>query len=423
VAIFSRSNFMRLPLIFLTSAFYLLAWQEEPSVLSPVDLRIAAARKQLDANAKAFQVYNELAAALCRKARDRDDPALYSEAKTAVDRSLELSPGNYDASKLRAAVLLGQREFSEALKLAQEINKRVPDDIAGWALLVDANAALGNYAEAERDCQWILDLRSGNALGFEKAAGLRELFGDSEGAVEFYGEALRRTAQSDLDQRAWLLTQKARVTLAAGNSKGAAAILGEAFGLFPNSQQATLVMAEVHAANGEYAEAAALFEKCYRAVPSAKNLYRWASALEQSGQKENATAQFAAFKTKARVAIDKPYNANLELVSYYADRKNDPAEALRIATLESARRQDSATLAALAWALYQNGKFVEAKTEMDKALAVGVREASYFCHAARISAKVNNAGDTARFEKELATFSGHTCGPEQPIQAFLGAAK
>ena len=50
-------------------------------------------------------------------------------------------------------------------------------------------SALGNYTEAERDCQWILDLRRGSALGFEKAAGLRELFGDNEGAIEFYGEA------------------------------------------------------------------------------------------------------------------------------------------------------------------------------------------------------------------------------------------
>jgi len=43
--------------------------------------------------------------------------------------------------------------------------------------MVDANSALGNYSEAERDAQWILDLRRASALGFEKAADLRELFG------------------------------------------------------------------------------------------------------------------------------------------------------------------------------------------------------------------------------------------------------
>jgi tetratricopeptide (TPR) repeat protein len=348
---------------------------------------------------------------------------LYDQAKAAVDRSLELSPGNYDAVKLRVAVFLGRREFSQALKLAREINKKGPDDIAVWGLLVDANGALGNYPEAERDAQWILDLRSGSALGFEKAAGLRELFGDNDGAVEFYGEALRRTAQSDLDQRAWLLTQKARLTLASGNAKAAAEILTEAFSLFPGSQLATLVMADVHASNGEYAEVANLVETCYRAVPSSANLYRWAEALEQAGQKEKAAVQFAAFETKARGEIAKPCNANLQLISYYADRKNDPPEALRIATLESAKRPDSATLAAFAWALYQNGKFAEAKTQMDKALAVGVREADYFCHAERISAKVNNAADTARFKKELAKLGKESCAVGLPLQSSVEASK
>jgi tetratricopeptide (TPR) repeat protein len=396
---------MRLSLLFLSCASFLLAWQ------SPADPRIAAARQQMAANPKAFQTYNELAAGLCRKARDTSDITLYDQANDAVDRSLALSPGNYDAMKLRVTVLLGKHEFQQALKLAQELNHKVPDDIGNWASLADANAALGNYSEAERDAQWVLDLRRGSALGFEKAAGLRELFGDNEGAIEFYGEALSRTAQSDLDQRAWLLTQKARVTLASGNPKSASDTLAEALHLFPASQLAALVSADVQSANGNPTEAASLFEKCYHAVPSSVNLYKWATALDQAGQKEKADEQFAAFEKKARAEVSQPYNANLELIAYYTDRKTNPAEALRIATLESAKRQDCHTLAALAWALYQNGKFGDAKTEMDKALAVGIREATYLCHAALISAKVNN------------TSQPRSCTSDRPMQASLGDSK
>jgi len=407
---------MRLFVLLFSSSFLVLG-------ISPPDQRIAAARQQVDANPEAFQTYNELAFALCRKARDTSDISLYDQAATTVNRSLELSPGNYDAMKLRASVLVGKHEFSQALKLAQELNHKVPDDIGGWALLVDANSALGNYAEAERDAQWVLNLRAGNALGFEKAAGLREIFGDNEGAVEFYEEALRRTAQSDLDQRAWLLTQKARLTLAAGNPKSAAEILTQASGLFPDSQLATLVMAEIETATGNYTESAKLREKCYQSVPSSANLYHWATALEQSGQKDKAAAEFSAFESKARAQIKQPYNANLQLIAFYTEHKNDPGEALRIATLESGQRQDCITLAALAWALYQNGKFADAKTQMDKALSVGIRDAGYFCHAARISAKVNSKADAARFEKELATFGTHSCPMDQPVEASLGAAK
>jgi tetratricopeptide (TPR) repeat protein len=376
---------MRLSFLLLFCASFLLAWQQAPASVSPADQRLAAARQQVSANGKAFQTYNELAVSLCRKARDTSDVALYDQANAAVDRSLALSPGNYDAMKLRVSVLLGKHEFQKALQLAQELNRKVLDDIGGWASLVDANSALGNYSEAERDAQWVLNLRRGSALGFEKAAGLRELFGDNQGAIEFYGEALSRTAQSDLDQCAWLLTQKARVTLASGDAKSAGQILTQAFSLFPGSQFAALVMADVQSANGDYAGAAGLFEKCYRAVPSSANLYRWAVALEQAGQKDKASEQFAAFEKKARSEISQPYNANLELIAYYTERKSDPAEALRIATLESAKRQDCRTLASLAWALYQNGKFAEAKVAMDKALSVGIQEASYSKHAALIA--------------------------------------
>jgi len=64
---------------------------------------------------------------------------------------------------------------------------------------------------------------------------------------------------------------------------------------------------------------------------------------------------------------------------------------LRIATLESAQRQDCATLAALAWADYQNGKFTDAKAAMDKALAVGIQEPAYISRAELISAKAGGS--------------------------------
>ena len=401
---------MRLTLIFLSSLSFLLAGQQPP-VSSPADMRVAAARQQVEASPKAFQTYNDLAVSLCRKARDTSDVALYDQAQTAVNRSLSLSPGNYDAMKLHVAVLLGKHQFEVALHEAQTLNKKVPDDIGGWASLVDANVGLGNYTEAEKDCQWILDLRRGSALGFEKAAGLREIFGDDEGAIEFYGEALSRTAQSDADKRAWLLTQEARLQLASGNAKSASNTLNEAFRLFPNSQFAALGSADVQSANGNYPEAAALFEKCYRSVPSAANLYKWATALDRAGQKDQATQQFAAFEKQARAQISQPYNANLELIAFYTDRKNDPSEALRIATIESAKRQDCRTLAALAWAQYQNGKFTEAKTNMDKALSPGIRDAVYLCHSALISAKGNQASDPK------------ACPADRPMQASLGDSK
>jgi tetratricopeptide (TPR) repeat protein len=196
---------------------------------------------------KSAQSYNDLAATLCRKARDNGNIALYEQAEQALQHSFQLSPGNYDAEKLQVTVLIGKRQFSQALKLATEVNRRFRDDIAGWGLLVDANIAMGDYDAAERAAQWILDLRPGSSLGFEKAAVLREIFGDPEGSAEFFDEAYRRTSQNDVEQRSWLLTQNARAQLAEGNRKRAEELLEKALQLYPESQLAAATLAKARA--------------------------------------------------------------------------------------------------------------------------------------------------------------------------------
>jgi tetratricopeptide (TPR) repeat protein len=223
----------------------LLMQQDGTAPVSPVEQRVAAAQKKVQSEPKSWQGYNDLAAAFCRKGRDDLDPATYHQAQTALDHSFQLSPGNYDALKLQVMVWLGEHRYSEALKLATELNNKVHDDIAVWGLLVDCNMALGNFNEAKRDAQWILDLRPGSSLGFVKAAGLRMHFGDPEGAIEFYEEANRRTSANDADEHAWLLTQIASIQLSSGNRKGAEEKVAQALKLFPDSKVVLALQAKV----------------------------------------------------------------------------------------------------------------------------------------------------------------------------------
>ena len=300
------------------------------------------------------------------------------------------------------------------MKLATELNNKAHDDLAVWALLVDANSALGNYSEAERCAQWILDLRPGSALGFDKAASLRVIFGDFEGASEFLDEANRRTSQNDLDQHSWFLTRKAEAQLEAGNPKVALAILTEALRAFPESLMAQKTLAGIQSALGDNAGAAVTLEKLYRQVPNDSTLYAWAEALEKAGDKENAAAHFAKFESAASARSSKPLNDNLDLIHYYCDHKNDPAAALTLAEREKSARQDYATLDAYAWALYQNGKFADAKAAEEKALSVGVRNAAYFCHAVRIDAKTGDSASMAKYQREAIILGASSC-PAEPL--------
>src|SRR5947209_2814141 len=93
--------------------------------LSPAASRVAGAEKRALAEPKSLQAQNDLTFALCRLARDRDIVDLYDKAAISIQRSFELSPGNYDARKLEVTVLLGQHEFERARKLAIELNSKV----------------------------------------------------------------------------------------------------------------------------------------------------------------------------------------------------------------------------------------------------------------------------------------------------------
>ncbi len=390
--------------------------QQPSAAPSPANDLVRAARKLIASNAKNVEAYNQLAFAYCRWARDNHDPALYDKAEAALQQSLKLSPGNYDARKLQVAVLLGKQQLANALTVAKDLNHKVPDDLAGWGLLVDVNVALGNYAEAERDAQWILDLRAGNSLGFAKAAILRHLFGDPEGAFEFFEESRRRTSPGDRDELAWLLTQEARMQLEMGDLTKAEYFVNQALHFWPDSQSALGALADLRLEQHRPAEAAALFEQRARSFSSPENLYAWAEALEKTGDIPGSRSVFADFEKQALRDPEPP----LSLIYYYADGKLNAPQALLLAARRVKIRQDAATLDAYAWALYANGKYAEAQQQLNSALAIGIRNPIYFCHAAHIAVMTADEAAVTKLRRELQTFPNFTCSFEPEAASTAG---
>jgi tetratricopeptide (TPR) repeat protein len=397
----------------LTSILLLAAswssWEQAAAPPSPSSERIRIAEKRVEKDSSSAALYVELAAALCRKARDTEDPDLYDRAAVAVDRAFKIAPGDYDARKVNVTVLLGRHQFAKALDAAKNLNRTTPDDLAVWALLVDANIALGEYPEAERDAQWVLDLRRGNTVGFIKAAQLREWFGDPEGAGEFYYEALRRTSMNDLDERAWLYTQNARMQISLGNFKNAAGLIEEARKADGQSLFTATTLAHLRTLEGQYAEAASLLEARYRAVPSLTNLYDYAEAMDRAGKPDDAAVLFQEFETKAPAESSNPNNANKQLVFYYADRKHAPEQALAVARREIAIRHDVPTLDAYAWALYQAHQAPDAKAQMDRVLRVGIRDPAIYCRAVRIAQATGDPKGAQHLQTVLQGLGPGTC--------------
>jgi tetratricopeptide (TPR) repeat protein len=351
---------------------------------SPAAKKVELARKAIAVNPKSVQGYTDLALALARRARETSDTNFYTQAEEALSQALAIEPANFAALKVQVWLLLGRHEFAKALETAAILNKRAPDDVLVYGFLCDANVELGNYADAEKAAQWMLNLRPGNVPALTRTAYLRELFGDLDGAVEAMNMAYQGTSPTETEDRAWILTQVGHLRLMQGRAADAERVLQQALAMFPGYHYALGNLAAVRMVQERYGEAVTLLEQRYRSAPHAENLFALAEALHKAGREDEAQAAFHKFEKSSRAEMNNAENSNQELIAYYANYAARPEEALRIAKMELARRRDVHTLAAYAWALHAAGDDAEARRQMQRALKVGIQDPELLRQAAVI---------------------------------------
>lgn len=396
----STFQFATSSLLIALSATALSAQPLRPNALlaggpSPAAQKIAMARERIARDPKHVQGHNDLALALTQRARETADPLYYVQAEEAVKASLALAPDNFEALKVRTWALLGQHRFAAALDLATALNKKVPDDLMVYGMLTDAYIELGKYDDAEKSAQWMLDLRPGNIPALTRAAYLRELFGDVEGAIELMQSAVDRMPFQETEDRAWVLTQIGHLEYVRGRHATAEQALNDALTLFPEYHYALGALADVRSAQKRHREAADLQQRRYTVAPHPENLYELAEAQARAGMTAQAAKSYAAFEQGARAEMLGDDNANRELVAYLAGAGKKPAEALALARQEIAKRGDVYTREAYAWALWKNGRKTEARKEIATVLAVGVQHPRVLERAAVIqgtTAKTAAAG-------------------------------
>ncbi len=365
-------------------ALLIVSFPTISSGASPAEGKISAARLAIQKSPKSPAAYNALSLALTFRARETGDPTYYTQAEEQLAKALEIDPGNLESLRTQIWLSLGRHEFKRALVQATALNKKVPDDLLTYAFLVDANAELGNYKEAETASDWLLNLRPGTIPGLTRAAYLRELFGDIEGALDFMGKAFQRTPPNETEDLAWILAHVSHLQLLLNNLPAAEEAAQESLRLFPEYHYGLASLARVRARQGHMDEAAGLYARRYKVAPHPENQFDWARALHEAGEKTQAKDLFAKFEPASRKEMTGTDNSNRELIFYYTDIAPNPVEALKIARLEASGRQDVFTLDALAWALYTNGQYEEANVQIERAISVGIREPQILRHAAEI---------------------------------------
>lgn len=383
-----------------------LSQAPEQTLQTPAELRIQQALAAIERAPDRVQNFCDLALGFARRARETADPSFYERGEKALKVAMALDPTDLAAKKARAWILLGEHRFEEARVLAAELNAQIPDDVLVYGFLADACTELGDYEAAESAVQWMLDLRPGNVPALTRAAYLRELFGDIEGALELFVDAYHRTDPVEVEDRAWILTQLGHLELARGKTAEAEKLLEQALALFPDYHYALAKLAEACSEQGDLVRATELLRRRHELAPHPENLFDLAVVLERAGRADEARQLFRRFEREALAESQGPDNANRELVAYYTEFSDDPAaetKALALAQRERERRADVHTRECLAAALLSNGQPAQARKEIEAGLAVGVREARMLARAGSITAA---CGDFSAAREYLAEAQG-----------------
>ena len=153
-----------------------------------------------------------------------------SPVRAQERESLRPTPQQFTDLKRGAETFL-QNEPKRALTLAAQAQRAMPDDLEIYSILVRAHLALGQIAEAEKQAQWMLDLRTEHPLSLQRAADVREAIGQFDGAIALLNDAYGRVRTPQ--EKAAILTQAARLQRKAGREASAQRLIEEARKLAP----------------------------------------------------------------------------------------------------------------------------------------------------------------------------------------------
>ena len=368
--------------IFLTAILAVRSIHKSPNTVptSKVDQRILRAQQSIAKFPNTADGYNQLASAYMQKARETADFTFNAHADAAITRSLAVEPDNYDGLKLRTKLQLTYHRFAEALETTHHLQTFRNDDHDVWGQITDALVELGDYPGAVKAAQTMVDLRP-DSSSYARVSYLRSLHGDTRGAIDAMMAALKSANPNDPEGVAWCRVQIGNELMNAGKLEEAEREFDAALLIFPDHSLALQSKARARVAANDLDGAVAIYEREPNSADAAQAL---GDLFKRLGKPDAAKAAYEKFETLERenAALERSWR---HLVNFWLDHDQNLAEALRLASTEYESRKDIFTCDSFAWALFKNGRIVEAKKVIKEALRTGSKDQRINDHANQIN--------------------------------------
>lgn len=369
----------------------------ENQPLPTADREVDAALQFIERAPESPTGYNQLAVLYMRRSRQTGDFSFNSKAETAINRALEFAPADPAARKLKASLHLSFHRFKEAAELSTRLLKEFPGDSFVFGVLTDAYMELGEYDRAVESAQKMVDLRPGTA-SYARVAQLRSLYGDHAGALEGMKQAARSADPKETETQSWCLVQMGDEYWKNGEFAKAEKVYDEALSVFPGYFLALASKGRVMAAQNNLDGAEKFLSDAQNGFPSADAIINLGHVYTLRDDTERAKRQYDLLEVveqKLGTAGDQK-----KLALFWADREVKLTEALTIAENEYAMRKDIYTTDVLAWCLYKNGKFQEAKKKINEAMRLKTNDARMLYHAGMIEKGLGNDREAVRLITE-----------------------
>ncbi|OLC17389.1 MAG: hypothetical protein AUH29_01960 [Candidatus Rokubacteria bacterium 13_1_40CM_69_27] len=349
-----------------------------------------------------FFNYNKLGGAYIQKARETGDVTYYELAEKALKKSLELVPDGpmaTSATASLAAVHLAKHRFADALTSAQKALALGSGDLSPQAIVGDAYLEMGEYEKASLAYSKMLAL-SGPLHPYSRLSYLQFLRGDPPGAIEHMRRAVATAIEGNAppENLAWSRVQLGELFFQIGEVAKAEAAYQDALTTYPRYHRALAGLGKVRAAQQKHQDAIALYQKALDVIPLPEYAAALGDVYTKIGRAGDAKRQYRLVEYIGYVNTLNRTIYNRELALFYADHDIMLKEALDLAQKELEVRRDIYTHDVLGWALYKNGKLLEARAAMTDALRLGTRDARLFFHAGMIH---RSLGDTEKAREYL----------------------
>jgi tetratricopeptide (TPR) repeat protein len=330
-----------------------------------------------------------------QQARETGDPSFYPRSERVLRRALRLEPTNSLTLRGLASLAASRHRFDDSLKLARRAQRQAPRTAAVYGLLGDAYLELGRYEEAFAAFDRMAALKPGT-VAYARISYARELLGETEAAVEAMVMAVNSAGRSG-EPGAWANAQLGNLYLNSGRLRAASESHRSALRLFPGYAPALAGLGRTQWWRGRLPSAARLFRLALEGAPVPDYAVALGDLYAQMGRRADAEPAYEEAEMLEHAFAANGGRNQLETALFDLDHDRDVAAALQRARVGQALRPSIEGEHVLAWALYKNGRCVEAKKHSIRALRLGTKDIGALMHRSFIETCLGNDAAAREF--------------------------